>query len=297
VEPILAVLAVFLLMGAVFLIYYLARWIKLQRLKRRYGSAAPRHVSVRWGRILPALLMLGAVAFLGLAFAGFSVTKQVTTGSVVLAIDVSRSMQAHDVKPTRLAAAQEAAKAFVDQVPAGFRVGVVTFADTATSVIAPTTNRSQVDDAIDGLEPAASTGTVIGDGLATAQDAITADRKVNGDQPAAVVLLSDGRDSGSKQDPADAAAAAADDDILVSTVAIGEPDASGSSQSLLQRMAASTGGQFLTAASADQLTQVYRQLGSHLSYDLAIGGNGALYLVFAVILALLAGAALLRLQR
>ncbi len=90
---------------------------------------------------------------------------------------------------------------------------------------------------------------------------------------------------------------AAADDIQVSTVAIGEPDTAGSSANLLQQMAESTGGQYLTAASSDQLTQVYETLGSNLSYDLAIGGSGTLYLILAVVLALLAGWALLTLPR
>jgi Ca-activated chloride channel family protein len=297
VEPIVAIPAVLLLMGAVFLVYFVARWTKLQRLRRRYGAAAPRHVAIRWGRVLPALLMLGAVAFLVLAFAGFSVTRQVTSGSVVLAIDVSRSMQAKDVRPTRLDAARAAAKAFVDQVPEDFRIGVVTFADAATVVIQPTTDRTQVSDALDGLTPATSTGTVIGDGLGAADGAIAADRQANGDQPAAVVLLSDGRDSGSQQDPATVADQAASENILVSTVAIGRPDTGGSSANLLQQMAEATGGQYLTADSADQLTQVYETLGSNLTYDLAIGGSGTLYLILAVILALLSGWALLTLSR
>jgi Ca-activated chloride channel family protein len=204
-EPVVAIPAVLLLMGAVFLIYFLARWIKVRRLQRRYGATAPRKVTIRWGRVLPAILMLGAVAFLALAFAGFTVTKQVSNGSVILAIDVSKSMRADDVKPTRLAAAQEAARAFMAKVPDGFRVGVVAFGDSATLVVAPTTDRSQVRDAIDGLELANGTGTVIGDGLAAANDAIATDRQEHGSQPAAVVLLSDGRDSGSKQDPASVA--------------------------------------------------------------------------------------------
>jgi hypothetical protein len=80
----------------------------------------------------------------------------------------------------------------------------------------------------------------------------------------------------------------------VSTVAIGTPD---SSSNLLQQVATTTGGSYLTAASADQLTQVYETLGSQLSYDLAIGGSGTLYLILAVVMALLAGLAMLKLPR
>ena len=130
------------------------------------------------------------------AFGQVRIDRQVTAGTVVLAIDVSHSMGSSDVLPNRLAAAQVAAAAFLDRLPAGFRVGLATFSVSSAVPVFPTSDRARVASAVGSLAVDTGTGTVIGDGLSSALDAIQTDRG-DGDRPAAVVLLSDGRDSGS----------------------------------------------------------------------------------------------------
>ena len=91
----------------------------------------------------------------------------------MLAIDVSKSMTATDVSPTRLDAAQAAAKDFVESAPAGYRIGLVTFDAETHTLASPTTDRAELLAAIDSLE--AANGTAAGDGLATAVDVLDAD--------------------------------------------------------------------------------------------------------------------------
>jgi Ca-activated chloride channel family protein len=217
----------------------------------------------------------------------------------VLAIDVSHSMGSTDVLPNRLAAAQVAASAFLDRLPAGFRVGLATFSISSSVPVLPTSDRSRVATALSALAVDTGTGTVIGDGLSSAVDAIQADRGDTGERPAAVVLLSDGQDSGSTIPPVQAAARAADLGIPVYTVAIGEattaspgpsvstgaPDVS---PDVLGEMAESTGARSFTTSTSDQLTQVYDTLGSRLSSELAIDESAGPFVIAAVIMLLAA---------
>ena len=176
----------------------------------------------QWRRRLPVALVVGAIVSLLFAFGQVRIDREVTAGTVVLAIDVSHSMGSADVQPNRLAAAQVAARAFLDRLPAGFRVGLATFSISSSVPVLPTADRSRVATALMTLAVDTGTGTVIGDGLSSAVDAIQADRGDAGERPAAVVLLSDGQDSGSTIPPVQAAARAADLGIPVYTVAIGE---------------------------------------------------------------------------
>ena len=164
----------------------------------------------QWRRRLPVALVVGAIVSLLFAFGQVRIDREVTAGTVVLAIDVSHSMGSTDVQPNRLAAAQVAASAFLDRLPAGFRVGLATFSISSSVPVLPTSDRSRVATALSALAVDTGTGTVIGDGLSSAVDAIQADRGDTGERPAAVVLLSDGRDSGSTIPPEQAAARAAD---------------------------------------------------------------------------------------
>jgi Ca-activated chloride channel family protein len=229
----------------------------------------------QWRRRLPVALVVGAIVSLLFAFGQVRIDREVTAGTVVLAIDVSHSMGSADVQPNRLAAAQVAARAFLDRLPAGFRVGLATFSISSSVPVLPTADRSRVATALMTLAVDTGTGTVIGDGLSSAVDAIQADRGDAGERPAAVVLLSDGQDSGSTIPPVQAAARAADLGIPVYTVAIGEatttvspaPSAStgampDASSDVLGEMAESTGARSFTTSTSDQLTQVYDTLGS-----------------------------------
>ena len=269
------------------------------RSRRRQRLRGSRRGSQQWRKRLPVALVVAAVASLAFALAQVQLNRQVTSGTVVLAIDVSRSMNATDVQPNRLAAAKLAAEGFLERLPAGFRVGVVTFSVDSAVLIAPTADRSQVKGELTSLAIAASNGTVIGDGLSSALDAIETDRGKDENRPAAIVLLSDGRDSGSTIPPEDAAARALQLGVPVFTVAIGQAptgaSASGAtgnnvSGDLLSRIAEKTAAKAYTTRTAGELTQVYDTLGSRLSYELAIDSRAGPFVIAAVVMTLAAAA-------
>lgn len=266
--------------------------IKSHRRQRQRGS---RKGSQQWRKRLPVALVVAAVASLAFALAQVQLNRQVTTGTVVLAIDVSHSMSATDVQPNRLAAAKVAAGEFLDRLPPGFRVGVVTFSSESAVPIAPTADRAQVQRELTSLATATSYGTVIGDGLSAALDAIEADRGKDENRPAAVVLLSDGQDSGSTIPPDEAAARALQLGVPVFTVAIGRapsgetPSTStGAGGDLLGRIAEKTDAKAYSTRTSGELTQVYDTLGSRLSYELAIDSRAGPFVIAAVVMTLIA---------
>jgi Ca-activated chloride channel homolog len=260
------------------------------------ASGKRRRRGFRWRKHLAILLLAGSVVCVVAALAQFSVGRRVSDATVVLVMDASRSMRRSDVQPDRFTAARDAAQSFLDRVPTGFDVGLVTFTGTADRVVDPTSQRADVAGALRDVSAASGNGTVVGDGLSAALDDIEVDRRRTGTRPAAVVLLSDGSDTGSHVSPDAAAGRAKDMEVPVFTVAI---TATGSDASageaggiaLLHRIAAATDGRTYTAATAGELNQVYASLGSRLSYDLAISNFGAAFLVAATVLAIAAGAA------
>ena len=128
----------------------------------------------RWRRHIPAALLLAAIATLGVGAARPEASTNVSVArtSIILALDVSRSMCATDVSPNRLSVAQDAARAFVKAQPSGTRIGIVAFAGFAELVVPPTTKRQDLIDAIDRLTT--SRGTVIGAATLKSLDAIAA---------------------------------------------------------------------------------------------------------------------------
>ena len=141
---------------------YAVRYTNLEVLA---GVAGGRRT---WRRHVPAALVLASLAALCVAFARPTVTVSAPNekASVVLLVDVSGSMRASDVKPTRLAAAKRAMLSFLDQAPDSLRVGVVSFSDEPAVIVAPTTDRKVLAEGIDLLRP--GFGTAIGDGIARA---------------------------------------------------------------------------------------------------------------------------------
>ena len=262
--------------------------VRRQLLRRRYGGAAMSvDLAGAVRKTAPYALLFGASTCLVLLFAQVRLDRGEATATVVLAIDVSDSMLATDVEPDRFTAAKAAATSFLDEVPAGFLVGVVTFAGAAATAVQPGEDRAVVADAIDDLT--ASRGTVIGDGLDEALDMIQAGRTADADLPAAVVLLSDGADTGSIVAPDDAAARAREMAVPVFTVAIvGDADKEGGDTHLLQSIANDSGGELSTAASAGELSQVYDRLGARLTSDLAVGSSATPLLVASAVLTALA---------
>ncbi len=281
------------------------KFVRQQRFKRRYDAASVTSRGVyKWKTLLPPILLLAAAACLALAFGQFRLSRQAKEATVVMAIDVSDSMDQTDVLPSRIAAAQHAAQAFVQKLPEGYRVGLVTFAGKARVLVTPSSNRGPLDGAIASLTT--SRGTVIGDGLSSALDAIEADRSANGDAAAAVVLLSDGADTGSQVTPQQAAERARSMEVPVFTVVLrgterpevpaasASPAAGGS---LLEELSASTEAQTFSAQSAGELTKVYQTLGAQLSYDLAVGGSAKAFLLLAALLGVAAGLAALAISK
>lgn len=275
--------------------------VRRQLLRRRYGTAAMSiDLAGAIRKTAPFVLLFGASTCLVLLFAQVRLDRGQRSATVVLAIDVSDSMLATDVKPDRFTAAKAAATSFLDEVPEGFRVGVVTFAGVASTVAEPGEDRAVVADIIDGLTP--SRGTVIGDGLSKALDVVESERASEPELPAAVVLLSDGADTGSVVEPDEAAARALEMTVPVFTVAIvgdveDDTGTKGGDTELLRSIAATTGGALSTAASAGELGQVYDRLGARLTSDLAVGSSATPLLAAAAVLTALAVALFLGVGR
>lgn len=239
------------------------------------ASVAPKRPG--WRRHLSAgvfALMLVALVF-GSARPVVSVQVPRERATVMLAIDVSLSMEATDVKPTRIAAAKASAQEFVDKLPSGFNVGLVSFAGTANVVVPPTHSHQQVNAAISTLRLAESTAT--GDAVLASLQAI---RSVPGGStgkppPARIVLISDGtRTAGATDQQAEDAATQAG--VPVSTIAFGTQTGTVTinggvipvpvDRMALADLAQRTGGKPYTAESSVSLRQVYSDLGSSIGY-------------------------------
>lgn len=259
-----------------------------------------------WRRHVPAALTLVALATLVLALARpeRTVAKPKRQATVMLVTDVSGSMSATDVEPDRLAAAQAAAKTFISKVPETFRIGLVSFNQYAELRVPPTSERSAIEPAIEELN--ADGGTAMGDGLRRGLDAIEGQlrsQKATGDRrsPAAVVLLSDGKNTAGDSSPLDAARRARELRVPIYAVALGTPggtitltDPGGFEQTIpvppdpgtLKEVARISRGRFFDAPSAEQLDSVYETLGTRIGFveakqevSAAFAGGGLLLLV------------------
>ena len=273
------------------------------------ASVAPRRPG--WQRHIPTMALLAALVVLILGFAqparAIRTPKQRAT--VVLVLDTSGSMIADDVAPTRLAAAQEGARNFVNALPHGVQIGLEAFASNANMLVAPTTDRTTVLAAIDGLQ--AGGGTATGDALTLGLHAITAlPPAANGKPaPAAIVLMSDGAPTigSGDQSPIDAAlsaaAAAKQANVKIDTIAYGTPDGAITVQgqtinvpadpSTMSQIAATSGGKTFTAQTASQLTSVYNQIGRAVGYDVHRRLIAAWFTGVALFIAVAAGVAAL----
>ncbi len=246
-----------------------------QRRRRRYAvrypgasvAALAAPAASRWRRHVPSALLALSVAGLVMALARpeATVAVPVEQASVVLVTDTSRSMTATDVAPDRLDAARSAADRFLDEAPDELRVGAVAFSDSARVLQPPTTDHEQVRAALAGLT--ADGGTATGDGLAAALESLEGGKRR---PPAAIVLLSDGKQT-SGRDAVAVAQEAAEQHVPVYTVALGTPDGVVDGilrvppdPEALREIAQASGGQAFEASDGDQLTAVYERLGSQL---------------------------------
>jgi Ca-activated chloride channel homolog len=225
------------------------------------------------------LLLLGLTAIvLGVARPHATVNVKREEATIVLAVDVSRSMKAKDVRPTRLGAAQSAAKAFLGNVPEKFRVGVVSFATRAVVGVAPTEDRNLVEAALDSLQP--GEGTAIGDAVMLSARLGRNRRASDGSTPPrSVLLISDGARDGGAVAPEAAARRAKQLKVPVYTVLVGTPNGvveetlTGGfrqiirvppSAETLRQIAELSGGEFFSATDAEGLERVYMNLASRL---------------------------------
>ena len=252
-------------------------------LAKMQPSVAPRRP--RWRRHLPMLAFLGAMIILIAAAARpqRTIAVPIEKASIMLATDVSGSMTATDVQPNRLVAAKQAARAFLDKVPARLNVGVMAFNQTPSVLASPSTDRDAARNAIAEMKP--SGGTASGEAIATAVTALrnnpkTRVKKTEQPPPAAIVLLSDGK-STSGRNAVQAARAAGNAGIRIYTVALGTnngtirvPKRGGGTQTqkvppdpqALQAIAQAAGGKSFTASTTDHLTEVYEKLGSQVAH-------------------------------
>ena len=271
------------------LLAYVAVQLRRRREAARFGNPAllPGIVTARpgWRRHLPAALLLLALGAMILALARpqRSVAAPQRAATVVLVNDVSGSMRADDVAPSRLTAAIDAAKVFIDKTPDNFRVGLVTFADYAEQLVAPTTDHGAVESALERM--VADGGTAMGDGLArglqTAQAPVpTEDGKGTRKLPAVIVLLSDGKNTLGANDPLEVARDSKQAGIPIYAIALGtesgevvQRDPFGFTQHIpvppdkatLREIASITGGRSFEAVSADDAEQIYGRIGTRLT--------------------------------
>jgi len=287
-------------------------------LLRRRGKAALRYSSLEvvrqassrpWRRHVPPTLLLVACALLLFAAARplAPLTLPWARTSIMLAMDVSLSMRVSDVKPTRMAAAQEAAKLFLSELPRNIEVGLVTFAGSAQVAQAATMDRESLVSAIDGFQM--QYGTAIGNAIVVCLAELFPDQGISlGDmtfgpgqktrsrddkerpQPkpftpvapgsygsAAILLLSDGRRT-TGVDTLEAAKMAADRGVRIHVVGLGTVDGPvGAADGLaiymqldeptLREVARMTGGEYHHAGTAEELRSVYQGLGSRLQVE------------------------------
>lgn len=283
----------FLLLGVVAALA--AGYLWMQGRRRRHAlrfanlamleRVAPRRPG--WPRHVPAALLLVALLLFTVALAGPTAETKVprNRATVMLVIDVSLSMQATDVQPSRFAAAKESATKFTNDLTPGVNLGLVSFAGSPTVLVSPTTDRASVREAIANLKLAEATGT--GDAIFAALQAIETFGQVVGDSlgppPARIVLLTDGKQTVPTLFPDDprgaftAARAAAQARVPISTISFGtdygQVEIQGTKQDVpaddkaMKRIAEMSGGEFYDAASAGQLNEVYADLAEQLGYE------------------------------
>jgi Ca-activated chloride channel homolog len=293
-------LLVLLLIVPVLAALYVWMQKRRQRYALQYASVSLVQQAVGRGpgirRHIPAALYLLALTAMIVALARPQATVPVpqNTGTVVLAVDVSGSMFAEDVKPNRMEATKDAVRDFVEKQPRGIKIGVVSFSDFGALVAPPTRDRKPVIDAINRLRP--QRGTNIGGGLQAALDAIyegvdggaaaapggttpappPADSTTKA-PPASIVLLSDGQSNTGPQAQV-VAQEAAQAGVKVYTIGIGTPQGTilqiqgrnvftRLDEEALRSVADQTDGRYFNAQDKDDLQQIYDELSRERQFE------------------------------
>src|SRR5574341_150056 len=291
----------------VFVLLYVQLQLRRKRIAARYGSlgllqqTGGREIGLR--RHVPSALFLVGLAILvfGLARPQAVVSVPRLEGTVILAFDVSGSMAADDIKPTRMEAAKAAARDFVQNQPSSVQIGVVAFSDSGFSVQPPTNDQDLILAAIDRLAP--QRGTSLANGILVSLNTIA--MRLNGGPPpqvegepshltdltpaptltlppvprgayvpAVMVLLTDGENNESP-DPLAAAQTAADRGVRIYTVGLGSPTGTTLhingftvhtqlDETMLEQIAQITSGTYYNAESEQDLRKVYDELDTQL---------------------------------
>ena len=306
-----------------------ALYVRWQRRRVRYAVrftnldllAGVVRSTPTWRRHVPAIMYMTALAALLVSVARpqavISVPREQAT--IVLVMDVSGSMAATDIVPTRMFSAQQAAVRFIDKAPSHFEIGLVSFSTSAHVIAPPTTDRDQVRVGLQTLQ--ARGGTAMGEAI-NAGVASTRTPPAGGGNgapangtgpgpdgpPTVLLLLSDGA-STIGVSPVEAARQAAGADVTIFTVALGTPggvveiaDGTGGSRRIpvppdpitLRQVAETTGGRFYNAPTDQDLAAVYDQLGSRIGFVRGEQEITALFSAVAVGLLIVGGVLSLR---
>lgn len=298
-------------------------YLWMQRRRRRHTlrfanlamleRVAPRRPG--WPRHVPVALLLVALVLFTVALTGPTAEQRVprNRATVMLVIDVSLSMQATDIQPTRLAAAQQSATQFTEELTPGVNLGLVSFAGSPTVLVSPTSDRASVREAIANLKLAEATGT--GDAIFAALQAVETFGQIvsdaQGPPPARIVLLTDGKQTvptNRGDDPRGAftaARAAAEAKIPISTISFGtdygQVEIQGDTVPVevddesMKRIADLSGGEYYDAPSAGELDAVYADLAEQIGYETKRTDASKPWLITGTVTAVLAALAALML--
>jgi Ca-activated chloride channel homolog len=302
----------FALVPLALLAVYLVVQARRRRRLRRFTEA---QVPQSWWRHIPIAVSLLGLALLTIALATPTHDMRIPRNRavVMLVIDMSNSMRATDVPPNRLKAAEEAASQFASQLTPGINLGLVGFAGTPYLLVPPTPQHQATLEALKKLDFADSTAT--GEAIFTALHAISATAVAGGDTPppARIVLLSDGGEN-KPSDPSDphdgaytAARLAKDQGVPISTISFGtqngEIEMDGQrvavpvSTDQMRTIARLSGGQSYTATNVAELNKSYNAIENEIGYRTVPGPGSAGWLRLGVIVALIATALALLINR
>jgi Ca-activated chloride channel family protein len=285
------------------------------RRRRRLHRFTEANVPQSLWRHIPIAVSVLCLALLTVALATPTHDMKIPRNRAVimLVIDMSQSMRATDVEPTRLKAAEQAASQFASQLTPGINLGLVGFAGTPYLLVPPTPQHQATIDALKKLDYA--DGTATGEAILTALHAIQATAVAGGDTPppARVVLLSDGKEN-KPSDPSDphdggytAARLAKDQGVPISTITFGTPggeiEMAGARVAVpvaadqMKTIARLSGGQSYTATNLGELNKDYDSIQNEIGYRTVPGPGSAGWLRLGVIAAVIAAALALLINR
>lgn len=260
-----------------------------------------------WVRHVPVVAMLVALALAAVALAGPVMDTRVAKNraTIILVVDVSLSMGATDVEPDRLTAAKQAGREFIESIPEDLNLGLVTFAGSTRTPVAPTTDHQRVIRALDGASLASATAT--GDAIMSALDSVDevedAFDGAEGPPPAEIVMLSDGKQTipANLDDPRGAYTAAdeaASRGVPVNTISFGTPSgivsvggdiiAVPNDDESLAEIARRSEGSFHSAQSLEELRDAYGVLSDDIGYEIRSEENPRPWLIAAFVALLVA---------